>query len=1619
MKFELPKLGGALPKPALPPTPAIPAVPTVPTPDVMGLAEKAISHPASTTPAESLPAWKTDGPPLPGKRHRSLILFVLFALIAVTGSFIGILHWLSPPVVPTVLPVVITTEHSGYTVPWMEEDRVALSEGGFLGHPLDEWGANPNRDQIRLRFRALANVRPSQPVVVYLASPAAVDDAGGVFLLPADRIGDNPRNRLTLSELLAAIRECPAHHRLLILNLVPQTEDPLYSQARNDLSIAISSVLEKNADSNLLCIVSSGPGQVPVASADLGRTVFGWYLEAGLRGEADGWDGGSVDGRVTVNELAAFLHEKTGHWVTATRGEAQSPRMIGAGTDFTLRGISQNQADTEKPEPEFLFPDWLRISWERRDQWQRDGRAAAAPWAFRKLQASLMTAERECLAGKPGAAVERDFGRQLLAADQVSTALTVLPSPDPLPTLAALYPGYVGPDSATLAELRDTMRRIDSRPPAPVGVPAPGEKPVPEPLVPPEFDVFKAKPHPSLALAAFLLLSDDPDPTPARLRSLDQVLATQTPMPRFAETALIKRMANLAAQAPAVPWSPERAALALQAERLFEAAITPEVFAWASAAIEQTYRLKADAEAVYFAPGYASATEATHRLREAAAAARRLKDAADRLHNATATWHEATELLMGATEAVQRGTIPFPVAEQLANSTGLLGDSLMPPAKPLDLVAFSQKATDWDSQINAVRTAIAEFMRQFRGDALVKLRGRAESPEAGPAVVRELDLVLSTPLLTAADRANMWNLRAALNRRLANETLRSDTTSREAIRKGLASPPSVNPREGANEVALDLEANRTRVRWSIALLRVGGLKESTLIEVRSNLNRLATDRFAFADRLRRLWTDEVPSQLATLNPESVARLASVLPIVPATAFLESPNTNPAVQRELASSRAMWMWQAGRFEYESRELSGNDVALSFAMAAARACRTVAGTNAELYLEVTPTSVPKLTPEQTTTTLQLNLRAVGINRPMDVRISSLSPSEGWVKTSNIKTVTLDPLRQSSDGLALAAGESPVSFPGALGVLVEAEAGGRTYHRRVPVILEEITDRLNLYIRSAPGQPPIAAQQIRIRPNGVVQPYQLLLGNPTPRERKVLVRLLGLSRETDVIAIAPGKTATLTFIASIAMPQLPGQPGQAPPLDEGLPLKGDELVLQIFDQADRDTVRQTIRLPVAVSNPADYLRVTDPIFKPASGARSNRLSATIIPGDVPPGGPCQVHLSFPPDRNRGLIIRDGSLMGAVARGGPPLTLYADHLELPRLSGTPVSVTISADGMERVLTYSGSLLSTGETVRLTPLITPRVEVKVEHIATGTKPLPVTLEVDNAPPGATLEFVIGTEKDPNSPVEADLTLPIPTAKAIAARVKFDPKGDTLLLAGSIKDHEPQLPVELLVGKRVLEARLLDRDRRRLAWDRQEVIFDGTPPQNVHFTDLPPKVRKDQPLAVRAVCDPTISGIKDVKFFLGTPDKNELPKNPPPIAGKLFDADTNEYRAIIPVDGQKGVATVGVQFTTRAGLSKIETQDVELLDPMELNKPVPGNIAGKLIEGKLAQPGLVVFLYDDKGNAKAKTTSKDDGSFEFKDVLPGAYYLFSEKETTNRHIKKEIAVKAGETLQVTLELLLK
>jgi hypothetical protein len=362
----------------------------------------------------------------------------------------------------------------------------------------------------------------------------------------------------------------------------------------------------------------------------------------------------------------------------------------------------------------------------------------------------------------------------------------------------------------------------------------------------------------------------------------------------------------------------------------------------------------------------------------------------------------------------------------------------------------------------------------------------------------------------------------------------------------------------------------------------------------------------------------------------------------------------------------------------------------------------------------------------------------------------------------------------------------------------------------------------------------------------------------------------------------------------------------------------------------------------------------------------------------------------------------------------LYAKRLKFEPNAGRTVTLAVTADGVERAFTFVGEA-SGDAAVRFMPLTAPRVGIRADDFATGTAPLVVKVETDNAPPTATLEVSVGTESEGKFAV--DFTRRDIPAKARTVGVALDPKGG-LTLKATVGDPEPSVPVDKLFGKRVVLARLLDANRQEIARDRKVVVFDGRKPQEVRFLDPPAKVAADKPLSVKAACELPVSGIKEVHFFTGKPANDAPPPNAVLVAAKPVDG-RNEWAAAVQLDGAKGPLDVSVRFTSKAGLVGFATITVERADAADINKPEPASVKGKVVEGTLPQPGLTVVLFDDKGKEKATAKTKDDGAFAFADLAPGKYTLVAEKATTGRVKRLPVELKAGEVKAVELGLLLK
>src|SRR5207237_5992080 len=112
----------------------------------------------------------------------------------------------------------------------------------------------------------------------------------GVALLPADARADDPSGWLPLTELLTALKNCPAKRKLLLLDLGQAAPMPQAGVLLHNAPERAHDLLTRwhGEDPNLQVLCACSPGQTSLASDELGHTVFAHFLLQALSGKADG-----------------------------------------------------------------------------------------------------------------------------------------------------------------------------------------------------------------------------------------------------------------------------------------------------------------------------------------------------------------------------------------------------------------------------------------------------------------------------------------------------------------------------------------------------------------------------------------------------------------------------------------------------------------------------------------------------------------------------------------------------------------------------------------------------------------------------------------------------------------------------------------------------------------------------------------------------------------------------------------------------------------------------------------------------------------------------------------------------------------------------------------------------------------------------------------------------------------------------------------------------------------------------------------------------------------------------------------------------------------------------------
>ena len=171
------------------------------------------------------------------------------------------------------------------------------------------------------------------------------------------------------------------------------------------------------------------------------QSVFGFYVDEGLRGWADGYNTEQkTDGRVSVQELGRFVRARVDRWARLNRNTRQTPILWGDAEDFDLAVLAKGQPIPPRiVPPAENYPDWLAKGWSVRDQWWADESFRLVPHVFRELEATLLHAEQQWRGGVEPARVQADLQKQIDAFNsQLAQAKRAVPRPEPKSLMLAL-----------------------------------------------------------------------------------------------------------------------------------------------------------------------------------------------------------------------------------------------------------------------------------------------------------------------------------------------------------------------------------------------------------------------------------------------------------------------------------------------------------------------------------------------------------------------------------------------------------------------------------------------------------------------------------------------------------------------------------------------------------------------------------------------------------------------------------------------------------------------------------------------------------------------------------------------------------------------------------------------------------------------------------------------------------------------------------------------------------------------------------------------------------------------------------------------------------------------------
>ncbi len=1068
--------------------------------------------------------------------------------------------------------------------------------------------------------------------------------------------------------------------------------------------------------------------------------------------------------------------------------------------------------------------------------------------------------------------------------------------------------------------------------------------------------------------------------------------------------------------------------------------------------LDQADALRREAEVLVLpaAIGFASPAQITDSWQRLQASYRFIDDCQQRIRDARSVLDRARSTLpayvpyLEAGGQAEREARWLQTAQTTADLDHLLQNQGPASEAPGDATErLKQLNNELADLTRKLESHLTELLMPFQPAALRELERQAGANKPAPSVARDVEALLTTPFLAAAERAKLWSLGLALDRRLSELSPRdsaatADTSRTQAVR----------------------ELVRRRTERAFALLALAakspsadrdGTSANAGSEASAASRSASTDLSSDLGTLARLWSEMaavarsvhekiVDPRKRAEHPDDDDRPGWIV-----DAFELDLDANPIRDARDRDDLAGWTWLAGCYRHRNRDLHDQFEPLNFYERAALDCPGGDKSANELALELTvPESASSLSLSgkntRATAAFELLLKGAADAGAQKVPWKVLEPADTRLRVAGRPPAEIELAPQSPrpanflvEWVDSADRNAP---PPPKGLIVQARLPNqRPYHLLVPVTVVSESTLPRLLLRTDPSQSsdvPFGRLPLRTIPGR--QKFFVIIKNPSEVAREVIVEVVA---ETRVIAATPAKPAlpappkSETTVPSFGAPVLK-ETDPLPEAPAGLKLRLRNAASgELFDEKP---------LEPAIATALEYLEVRgQPRFIPARLGEPNRLEITLRPLRQMTGPPCRVRLTIPSDTELFPAFvelpRTSLLENAIEPGGKDLTLYAQGIKLNPGAKTEAGLFyLTIDGLERCLWYKTQFVAQGEAQVATPFQDPRVRFEAKPVVKPDQSakLAVAFKVDNVPPDAKLEFHVSQNK--SGQFVDDLYFDV-TAKQ--QHIGFDPTGPggALQFEASQGDWTKEVVTAGLRGRKKLQADLIDRDNRKplASWSTYQVL-DDAPPENAVVT-APRRVEKGTArLPVKATVTPPESGIKDVGFIVGS--KEDFAK--PELAGKAIPgkpkgADRSEWEGTLtlPKDAT-GTIVVTARFTSGVGLTALDSAEIEIHEPAPspeeaaAAKPAPkrpGAIVGKVTENDVAQPGLEVYLIDPKAKdadtfVKKKTKTKPDGTYEFPDVEPGLYQVRSMKQATNRRDSKPVTVPSGETVKQDLDLIL-